>query len=210
MKKPLLLILFQTLLTVSAHAEPQLKDGDIIFQTYPSSQTLAIQIATGSKYTHCGVIFMSDKGEPEVWEASGPVQVTPMNEFVSRDPDRQYVIKRIVGYDTLLVDSTLDSMRRVGQSMMGKPYDWIFNWSDDKLYCSEYVWKLYDRTLGIELCDLHKLKEYHLDNPLIQQKLRERYGDDVPLDEPVVAPGDLFDSNLLQTVFESGKAHPNR
>ncbi len=191
-------------------AEPMLLDGDIIFQTYPSSQTIAIQMATGSQYTHVGVIFIDDRGEPLVWEAAGPVQVTPFNEWVARDADRRYVIKRLAGFDTVLVDSVIDSMKSIGQSMMGRAYDWHFNWSDEKLYCSEFVWKLYEQTLGIELCELHQMREYALDHPLIKQKLKERYGDNIPLDEPVVAPSDLFDSDLLVKVFEPGESPPNR
>lgn len=210
MKYLLSLLLLTFLVTGTATAEPQLFDGDIVFQTYPSSQTLALQLATGSDYTHVGVIFLNEQGEPEVWEAAGPVRVTPFNKWISRDEERHYVIKRLVEFDTVLVDSVIDSMQTVGQSMMGRPYDWHFNWSDDKLYCSEYVWKLYEQTLGLELCELHAMREYNLDHPLIKQKLKERYGDDVPLDEPVVAPSDLFDSELLQTVFVPGEADPNR
>lgn len=33
-----------------------LKDGDIIFQTSLSGQSKAIQAATGSPYSHCGII----------------------------------------------------------------------------------------------------------------------------------------------------------
>jgi uncharacterized protein YcfL len=34
-----------------------LKDGDIIFQTSQSAQSKAIQAATHSKYSHCGIIY---------------------------------------------------------------------------------------------------------------------------------------------------------
>ena len=35
-----------------------------------------------------------------------------------------------------------------------------------------------------------------------QDELRERYGDTVPLDEPVISPVAMFRSNLLVTVAE--------
>src|SRR5437867_163185 len=32
-------------------------------------------------------------------------------------------------------------------SMGSPPYDLTFEWSDDKIYCSELVWKVYERAL---------------------------------------------------------------
>ena len=35
----------------------KIKDGDLIFQTSLSQQSKAIQLATKSKYSHCGIIY---------------------------------------------------------------------------------------------------------------------------------------------------------
>lgn len=35
----------------------EIQNGDIIFQTSTSGQSKAIQIATGSKYSHMGIIY---------------------------------------------------------------------------------------------------------------------------------------------------------
>jgi hypothetical protein len=53
-------------------AVPAVQDGDIIFQTSLSSQSLAIQRATHSKYSHMGQIVLRD-GAPYVLEASATV-----------------------------------------------------------------------------------------------------------------------------------------
>jgi hypothetical protein len=45
----------------------QLRDGDIIFHTSRSAQSIAIQRATHSKYSHMGIIFIRD-GEPHVYD----------------------------------------------------------------------------------------------------------------------------------------------
>ena len=42
-------------------------------------------------------------------------------------------------------------MRQVGESFRGRPYDLTFEWSDERIYCSELVWKIYERALGIEI-----------------------------------------------------------
>ncbi len=70
------------------------------------------------------------------------------------------------------------------------------------MYCSELVWKLYDRALGVRIGTLQKLGEFNLDAPAVKAKMRERYGTRVPVGEPVISPGAMFDSPLLETVAE--------
>ena len=52
-----------------------LRDGDIIFHTSRSAQSLAIQRATHSPYSHMGLILYRN-GQPYVFEAVGPVRCT--------------------------------------------------------------------------------------------------------------------------------------
>ena len=82
----------------------------------------------------------------------------------------------------------------------GRPYDLYFEWSDGRIYCSELVWKTYQRALGVELGKLQKLREFDLTDAAVRAKMRQRYGSDVPLDEPVISPGAQFDSPALETV----------
>ncbi len=82
----------------------------------------------------------------------------------------------------------------------GKDYDLAFGWSDDKIYCSELVWKIYQRATGIEVGKIQKLKEFDLSNDAVKQKMKERYGNNIPMNETVISPGAIFDSELLMTV----------
>lgn len=70
------------------------------------------------------------------------------------------------------------------------------------MYCSELVWKLYDRALGLRIGELQRLKDFNLDDPAVRAKLRERYGDRIPLEETVISPVAMFRSPLLVTVVE--------
>ncbi len=65
------------------------------------------------------------------------------------------------------------------------------------------VWKIYKNAAGIELSKLRELKDFNLENPQVQIILKERYGNNIPLEEKVVAPSDLADSNLLKTVIDT-------
>ena len=42
-------------------------------------------------------------------------------------------------------------MKNEGEKFKGKNYDLTFEWSDDKIYCSELIWKIYKRSTGIEI-----------------------------------------------------------
>lgn len=83
-----LLFLFSCVLWLSCKKEQidhevKLQNGDIIFQTSTSTQSKAIQFATHSEYSHCGIIFQ-DKNEWYVFEAVQPVKKTPLNEWIDR------------------------------------------------------------------------------------------------------------------------------
>lgn len=53
---------------------PPLQNGDLVFQTQRSSQDVAIMYATGSLYSHMGIVKIPPDGEPHVIEAVGPVR----------------------------------------------------------------------------------------------------------------------------------------
>src|ERR1700691_4288287 len=69
------------------------RNGDIIFQTSKSRQSRAIQLATHSKYSHMGVLFQEGTGW-SVYEAVGPVQNTPIDQWIARGEGEHYAVKR--------------------------------------------------------------------------------------------------------------------
>lgn len=176
-----------------------LKDGDIIFQTSRSSQSLAIQKATGSKYSHMGIV-MYRSGFPQVFEAADKVRYTPLSEWIERGVGGHYVVKRLRNAGTMLNGEMLSKMRRTAEDLRGKPYDPFFEWSDARIYCSELVWKIYYRSLGIEIGKLRRLKEMNLSSPVVKRTLLKRFGKRIPLEEKVISPAAMFNSKLLVTV----------
>lgn len=179
----------------------EIQNGDIIFQTSKSSQSKAIQLATNSKYSHMGIIYRID-GELFVYEAVQPVKLTNLNNWINRGENGHYVIKRLVNSDKILTQATLTKMKQVGEKFKGKNYDLYFEWSDDKIYCSELVWKIYKEGAGIEIGELEKLSDFDLQNKIVQQKMRERYGENIPLDERVISPAEMFNSDKLKIVLQ--------
>jgi len=112
------------------------------------------------------------------------------------------VVRRLKDHAAVLTPDGLAKLRAVAEKLEGRPYDAAFGWSDDRIYCSELVWKLYDRALGLRIGKLQRLKEFNLTDPVVLAKLHERYGRQIPVEESVVSPVAMFQSPLLVTVGE--------
>ncbi|MGI4835236.1 MAG: YiiX family permuted papain-like enzyme [Janthinobacterium lividum] len=181
--------------------QPKLREGDLIFHTSQSAQSQAIQLATHSPYSHCGLLYKSG-GEWQVLEAVQPVQLTPLSRWVARGQGQRFVVKRLCDATTALTPAALARLRAAGQPLLGRDYDLAFNWSDKQIYCSELIWKVYDRGLHRQLGHLQQLRDFNLTNPAVQAKLRERYGKHLPLSEPVISPAAVFNSPELLTVID--------
>lgn len=180
-------------------SQDMLQNGDLIFQTSTSLQSQAIQLATKSKYSHCGMIY-KEGNDYFVFEAIQPVQTTPLDEWIARGKDGHFVVKRLKNADKVLTPENFQKMKVAGKKMAGKNYDLYFGWSDDRIYCSELIWKIYKEGTGIEIGNLQRLNDFNLSHPAVKQKLKERYGNKIPKDEKVISPASIFNSNLLYTV----------
>jgi len=172
------------------------QDGDIIFHTSTSAQSQAVQAATGSRYSHMGLVFVND-GNPVVLEAVQPVKATPLADWIARGVDGRFTVRRLANRDEARLAAAAPGMSR---TFLGKPYDIHFEWTDDSIYCSELVWKIYDRELGIKLAPLAEFRTFDLTNPIVQTIIQTRWGDNPPLDMQVITPAAILNSPLLEEV----------
>ena len=182
------------LLAIPAKAV-EFKDGDIIFQRSQSRQAVAIAAATRSEMTHVGLIFI-ERGQPWVYEAVQPVKKTPLSTWIKRGKNHSYEVCRLKN------DKKLDreKLKQETVAFLNRNYDIHFDWSDSTIYCSELVWKAYERSSGIELGKLRQLKDFDLTHSAVQKLMRERYGKRIPLKMRVIAPVDLYRCPLLVSV----------
>ncbi len=114
------------------------KSGDIVFHTSRSSQSVAVQRATRSKYSHMGIVYV-EGGKAFVFEAVQPVKRTPLAEWTRRGDGGHFVAKRLRDADSVLTPANLERLKSEGRRYQGKAYDLYFEWSDDRIYCSELV-----------------------------------------------------------------------
>ena len=178
-------------------SEVVLLPGDLVFQDTRSPQSRIIRSITDSPYSHVGVIFRRE-GRLHVFEAYGPVKSTPLTDWVRRDEGR-FAIRRLKRREELLDAEALAALEKLGQAWLGKPYDPQFRWDDEKLYCSELVWKLFREGLEIELAELERWEDYPLRNERVQALVRERWGEENPRGK-LISPAALFVSPILESL----------
>ena len=181
--------------------QTQLRDGDLIFHTSQSAQSRAIQLATHSPWSHCGILYKRD-GQWQVFEAVQPVKLTPLAAWIARGKGGHFITKRLRDAGTALTPAALQRLKAAGQPMVGHSYDLYFGWDDSRIYCSELIWKVYQRGLGRRIGKLQQLRDFDLSHPAVQAKMKERYGKRLPLSETVISPVSIFNSPELVTVLD--------
>lgn len=179
------------------------QDGDVIFQSSYSNQSQAVEIATNSKYSHCGIIF-NENHVPYVYEAVQPVGKRKLEDWIISGVNQTCVIKRFKGIDTLNIKSLL-LMKEYAAAQFGKNYDGSFSWSDKEMYCSELVYKTYKNCINVVLAQPKTLRDFNIDAPVVRKIMKERYGDDIPYDAFMISPGQLFDAPSLYTIYSNEK-----
>ncbi len=180
-----------------------LQEGDLVFQDTGGRQGAAVRAATNSPYTHCGVVF-KEGHKFYVFEALQPVCVTPLEKWKRRS--RIFYAMRLKDPSPITAEA-IKKARTWAKMQIAKPYDLKFQWDNESLYCSELVWKLYHKALGIQLCKTNRFQHYFLKKPEVKSIIIQRYGSEtaLPKNEPVVAPSDLANSSLLREVPRRSK-----
>lgn len=119
---------------MSCAEHSDLRPGDLLFQTCGSSDFVdAINGATAgaTQYSHVGIYDVID-GRRVVIEANTRrgVVATPLDSFMLEP----VVAMRV---DPAVADARIAVER--ARQMIGRPYDWEFDASNGKIYCSELV-----------------------------------------------------------------------
>jgi hypothetical protein len=172
---------------------PDLRSGDVVLQTSTSPQSRAIQLATGSPYSHVGIVEVAPRGT-YVIEAIGRVSRTPWTAWRARGEGGRVTILRPRGVDHRKISRVLSQAR----AFLGKPYDARFGWSDERIYCSELVYKAYLRGAGLRAGRLQKVRELELG--AIQKQVMERYGR-IPWELELVTPASIAESSDFTEIY---------
>lgn len=193
------------LVTGQLSASPAPHNGDLIFQTSQSRQSAAILAATGSNFTHMGIVHLRN-GEPYVIEAYRTVEETPLAEWIARGDGDRYSLYRVEHLSPAQATTAIDA----ALAYIGRPYDPFFRDGDDAIYCSELV-RLAFASAGIELGEAETVSDLDVDSPAVRAIFAERWqkhpdcadaGDaeecwDRMLSQTIVTPASIADDGQL-------------
>ena len=131
------------------------KEGDIIFQSLSKNSDLvrAIEGVSQSQYSHCGMVVKKNN-KWFVNEAYRPVSDTPLLSWIKRGRGYRICVFRLkeMYHDKLpIVIEALDKYQV-------RLYDSLYRLDDDKIYCSELVYKAFKDATGETLGKLEELR----------------------------------------------------
>lgn len=175
------------------HLLPAVRSGDVVLQTSKSRQSEAIQLATDSPYSHVGIVEVTPRGTYVV-EAIGKVSRTPWRAWRLRGEGGKVTIRRPRG----LSPKQLSKVLAEADAFLGKPYDARFGWDDDRIYCSELVYKAYLRGAGVEVGKLEKVRDLNI-SP-IEAAVIQRYKV-IPWNLELVTPASIARSPAFDTIY---------
>lgn len=180
--------------TLNAY-KPQV--GDVVLQSIqPGGRLLrTIRGVTESPWCHCGVVDRKD-GEWVVCEAVGQgVVYTPLDEFLLRGDKIYFDVYR-------LKDQFQQHAQKFAEccsAYLGRPYDIQYELDDEKIYCSELVYKAYRDATGDTLGVVQEFGELNWED--YQDDIRHFHGSqELPLTRQVVTPASLELSPQLRRV----------
>lgn len=178
------------------YAQYEPHEGDVVFQSLPDGPVVwAIEGVTKSPYSHCGIVGRRD-GQWIVFEAYRSVSATPLWTFVSRGRGGGFAVYRLREECRSHIPATL----RCCETYLGRPYDIRYRMDDEKIYCSELVYKAFrDATAGQQLGDLVRFGD--MDWGPYERLIRQIEGGPVPVDREMITPRDLARARQLEPVF---------
>ncbi|MFV0484406.1 MAG: YiiX/YebB-like N1pC/P60 family cysteine hydrolase [Bacteroidales bacterium] len=154
-KIPMILLGIIMLSCTTIYKKDELQSGDLLFQTAGnSSLSQAIdkvtQTDSATHYSHVGIAKIKDDGSVVVLHAGieGGTCEVPLNIFLSpKGKTVQTVLYRLTkNWQYTVVDAIAKA-----ETMLGKPYNFSYVLSDSSHYCSEFIYKAFEKDSVFEL-----------------------------------------------------------
>jgi hypothetical protein len=171
------------------------QQGDIVFQSLPHMPVIdAIEGSTHSPYSHCGIVVK----QGNVWhvmEAIGPVRLTRLERWSTQGRKEEFAVCRLKS----TFQPKVDAMITAAEKFIGLPYDIQYEMDDEKIYCSELIYKGFLKASGERMGKTVKLGD--LDWRPHEKVIRAIAGDPLPLDREMITPRDLAKAEQLEAVL---------
>lgn len=173
------------------------QEGDVLMQSLPRSELVdAIESASQSPWSHCGILVRRD-GQWQVAQALINVHYTPLIEYLIQCRDLRVNSFRMKG----ITEEQRTKIQPGITKLLGKPYDINYEPDDSKIYCSELVWKVYDRELDIHWGEWQEFGT--LNWKPIEAFVRSVERGKLPLNRMMITPVGLTKTDKVVQVFAS-------
>ena len=172
----------------------RLQDGDILFESVPHSRLVdTIEGCTHSPFSHCGIAHTTAAGWTVI-EAAGPVREIPLPQWIKQSRDGHFVAYRLRRPYRHFIPAMIAATRQY----YGRPYDIAYRFDDEKIYCSELIFKAYRAASGENLGQVQKLGA--LDWQPFQAAIERINGGPVPLERELITPRSLSEARQLERI----------
>jgi hypothetical protein len=183
---------------VDPNAPYEPREGDLIFQSLPRNPLVdAIEGSSGSPFSHCGILHRTGN-EWVVIESIGTVTETPLETWINRGRNEDYAVFRLTGSYREKIPSFIEEAK----GYKGLPYDIHYDMDDKAIYCSELIYKAFQKAAGENMGKLQKLGELHWQPHVAVIKQIE--GGNVPLEREMITPRGLTEAQQVERVYSKG------
>lgn len=172
------------------------RSGDILFQHLPGKLGSVICEVTDSPLSHCGMV-VERKGELQVIEAIGPVRYISLKKWLNQGDRGRFTQMRLKEVSQEQIAKAVTE----AESMLGRPYDIQYELDDQKIYCSELVYKAYLRGAEIEVGDKEELGNLRWRGQ--EEFIRAITGGDLPLGRVMVTPASVARNSRLKLMYST-------
>ncbi len=183
-----------------------LKEGDIIFIAIPNMLYRQVARGTGSKASHVGIVIKNRHNEWIVAESAVPLsKYSTYDDFLKRTENGWYCVRRL---KTPITETQLKRIREECERRMGVLYHLGFKYHSGRLFCSKFVYDVYQSALGIEIGKLETFRDLFLKLPDTSLLFwRIWFFGLIPWSRVTITPASQMECDLLETIHESGPDH---
>jgi hypothetical protein len=173
------------------------RSGDIVFQHLPSRLGSVICDVTDSQFSHCGIVVVREGSRPYVLEAIGPVRFINLQDWLKQGDRGRFQQMRLRDVTEPEIKASLLEAAK----LLGRPYDIQYELDEDKIYCSELVYKAFLGGAKIEVGEKQPLRD--LNWRPHELFIRALAGGELPLDREMVTPDSVARSPKLKLVYST-------
>ena len=171
------------------------EEGDIVFQSLPHNHLVnVIEGITQSEYSHCGIVVCKN-GNWIVLEAIGPVKETPLFNWIFRGRNFDFAAYRFIPKYKPIIKQFINE----GYKYLNFPYDVRYQMDDEKIYCSELVYKAFEKSTGERITELERLGD--LNWKPYRRSIEYFENGAPPLDRKMITPVHLSRSSKLEKIY---------